>query len=154
MNAHAKTPLRGILIDPYEKAITEVMTEPYPAWKSLIDVEYIAAVTIGRHSDGCTETVWIDDEGLLNHKKDGPYFSVRGYDQPLAGKGLVLMTDTEGESRSTRMTVEQMELIITWPNVKFVGMVPLPERYEEDPIFGKIFVTGSTAEFEPKEDDK
>ena len=154
MNAHVPTQLRAILIDPHNKSITEVMTEPYPAWKSLIDVEYIAAVTIGQHKDGCCETVWIDDEGLLNEKKDGPYFSVRGYNQPLAGKGLVLLTDQEGESRSTRMTVEQLELIITWPNVKFVGHENIPEHTEVHPIFGEVFVTGTTAKFEPKEDDK
>ena len=87
--------LRGILIDPYQKSITEVHVGEYPAWKELIEVDMICAVTLHWYDDGSMETLWIDDEGLLNEKNQGPFFSVTSHPQPLAGKGIIFKTDVK-----------------------------------------------------------
>jgi hypothetical protein len=148
--------LRGILIDPYQKSITEVFVEPYPAWKNLIEVDLICAVTVVWYEGGAMETLWIDDEGLLNEKNQGPFFSVTTHPQPLAGKGIILGTDEQGETISTKYTVEQIEHIVVWrPGVKFTGMKQIEPHEEDHPLFGKVQVFGTQAQFEPiKEDDK
>ena len=146
--------LRGILIDPYQKSITEVHVGEYPAWKELIEVDMICAVTLHWYDDGSMETLWIDDEGLLNEKNQGPFFSVTSHPQPLAGKGIIFKTDEQGETISTNLPVELVETFVAWrPGVKFTGMKQIEPHEEDHPIFGKVQVMGTQAQFAPTDDD-
>src|SRR5215510_11218740 len=97
--------LRGILIDPVAKSITEVECDEYPAWKDLIEVDLISAVQILEYPGGNRETLWVDDEGLLNEKKNkGPFFRIATHPQPLAGKGIVFGTSvSDGDTVSTKL---------------------------------------------------
>lgn len=58
-----------------------------------------------------SETIFVDDEGLINSNgaRHG-FFYVKGeYPVMLAGKGVILATDEEGESIGTSLTVEQVK---------------------------------------------
>lgn len=58
-----------------------------------------------------SETIFVDDEGLINSNgaRHG-FFYVKG-ECPvmLAGKGVILATDQDGESIGTKLTVEQVK---------------------------------------------
>ena len=55
--------------------------------------------------------VGIDDEGLITGKEQ-EFFNIthdeQGASQPLAGRGLVLGTDKEGESVAPSLTIEEL----------------------------------------------
>jgi hypothetical protein len=42
------------------------------------------------------EAIFVDDNGLLNNPVR--FFKYAGYEQPLAGKGLILGSDAEGDT--------------------------------------------------------
>lgn len=54
-------------------------------------------VNLGRIREGAaTLSMWVDDEGLFREPQS--YFALRGYATPLAGLGIVCVTDYAGES--------------------------------------------------------
>ena len=56
------------------------------------------------------ETLYLDDEGLINGKWGAnESFYLKGYPQILMGNALLLGTDKEGESTSTKMTIEELK---------------------------------------------
>src|SRR5258708_24245023 len=100
--------LKGYLIDPETKTISEVQVKgDYTAIYGLIDARTFDVVRIGNSGD----VIYIDDEGLL---QDPPkaVFGLFGYPQPLAGKGLVLGTDNEGESINPRSSLKRIQGMI------------------------------------------
>jgi hypothetical protein len=106
--------MRGILIDPDTRTVTEIET------KGDLDAMHgaltrpgcarnddINAVRITPHDD-----LWVDGEGLL--KPDVPVFRLQGYDHPLAGRGLILGNNGAGESISTQIAIERLCEVIIW----------------------------------------
>jgi len=54
------------------------------------------------------DSIYCDDEGLIK----GPvyqFFGVRGYPQPLAGRGLVVGIDDDGNDEAPRLTLEEVK---------------------------------------------
>lgn len=90
--------MRAYLIDPTNETVTEVDYDGnYKSISRLIGCDYFTTVVLTRTEDGWpADTLFVDDEGLF--VEDQRYFTIRGYNQPLAGKGLVLGTDAEGDS--------------------------------------------------------
>lgn len=127
--------ITGILIDPTAKSVTMVEVGRYPEWKKLIECDLITSVTLSIDDEGVHETLWLDDEGLINEKSNGPFFKIGSYPQPLAGKGIIFSTDTEGETQSTRLKVSDIYDSVTWPDVKFKGIV------HEEPVEGDVLGT-------------
>ena len=110
--------MKAYLIDPFARAITEVeYNGDYNEIYDLIDCDVFACVDI----DCKGNTVFIDDEGLITGKEQ-EFFNIthdeQGASQPLAGKGLVLGTDKEGESVAPSLTIEELR--------KRVKFIPLP----------------------------
>lgn len=148
--------MRGYLVDPFTKTVTEVETTGYPHFKELIEVGLIAAVTVAVYEDNKSmipprDTVWVDDEGL--YVKDQAYFHVIGYNQPLAGKGILLGTDAEGETVGAYMEFEPFKALVSFPDVELDHMESIPEGTTEvHPAFGDepIPVVGSYPVFRPK----
>lgn len=99
-----ETPCKAFLIDPELQRITQV--EYSGDYKNIY--EHIKADTFDCarfNADG--DGVFVDDNGLLN----GPehFFVVEGYAQPLAGRGLVLGVNEDGESIAPRVTLEWLQ---------------------------------------------
>lgn len=89
------------LIDPFERKVTEVeYSGQYQDIYKLIDAQ---TFDVARLRNG--DSIFIDDEGLM---KSNEFFMHRGYYNPLAGKGLVLGTDEEGDSVSPSCTLDQL----------------------------------------------
>jgi len=111
--------MRAILIDPFTQTIEEVdYSGDYKDIYGLIQCELFSTVY-------CLEdTLFVDDEGL--YVKDQRYFKVAGYPQPLAGRGLLLGTNEEGDSVDATAKLSVLEKVIEW----------CPEGMSVEPQFG------------------
>jgi len=96
--------MKAYLINPFAREVTEV--EYSGDFEQIYDflggVRCFTCVTINQEGDG----VFVDDEGLFNG--DNEFFTVTGYPEPLAGFGLVLGCDPEGESVAPALTLEDL----------------------------------------------
>lgn len=102
--------MNAYLIDPFTQTITQVEhSGNYRQIYDLIDAEGFDLARINEHGDA----IYVDDEGLL-HEKAQAFFHHKNYPQPLAGKGLVLGCDDEGESVAPTVTLADLERDITW----------------------------------------
>lgn len=91
------------LIDPFKREVTTVQYNgDYHHIYALIDCECFDIARINAKGDG----IFVDDEGLF--KEEQAFFIVKGYGNPLAGKGLVLGSDDEGNSVSPHITLDEL----------------------------------------------
>lgn len=102
-------PCTAILIDPHAQTVQSVeWNGDYKHIYQLIDCDCYDVARINKHGDG----VFVDDEGL--YKENQAFFVVDGYPQPLAGKGLILGVDAEGESVAPNVALGHIANTITW----------------------------------------
>lgn len=107
------TEFKAVLIDPYKQEVTDVTYNgDYKQIYEHIKVDCFALVRLSDNDD-----VFVDDEGLLKLNPDTKFFLLPDYPQPLAGYGLILGTDDEGESISAHH-----DAAFYRSRVKFVGM--------------------------------
>lgn len=100
--------VRAILIDPFACTVTEIEHDAanYRNIYALISHESMPV-----HTFTCAYTdmlepgdaIFVDDDGLL--KSCERFFKFAGYAQPLAGKGLILGSDDQGETASARTSL-------------------------------------------------
>ena len=118
--------MRALLINPFERTITEVdYSGDFHQIYELIDAHTFDCVRI----DDSGGSIFVDDEGLINGKEQ-TYFAHVNYPQPLAGKGLVLGCDMNtGESVGTEYTVDDFKRDVVWVmpvlTVKGVRFLPI-----------------------------
>lgn len=100
--------MKAFLIDTPNHAIVEVDYDG--DWKSIY--AHIHAKTfelvIPDIVDDIEVSVYVDEEGLINDNPHG-FFAIRGIGQALAGYGLVLGCDAEGETVAAPVTKEWLE---------------------------------------------
>ena len=101
---------KGILINVNTQQVNYVVLgndyrEIYP----LINAHLFDVIRINRSND-----LYVDDEGLLTLTEESKFFLIKGYPQPIAGSGLILGHNDEGESISTDLTIEQVITTITF----------------------------------------
>lgn len=100
--------MKAILIDPFTQTITEVEHNgDYKQIYELIDAELFDSVRISEN-----DFIFVDDEGLF--QEDQAFFRVRGYPDPLAGKGLVLGASAIGESVDPVISLEELRRSVSW----------------------------------------
>ena len=107
--------ITALLIDPEKQIIREVKIPSSENPKHLqaiyaeLNCSLVDIVRLDTGNDG----VFVDDEGLL--KTDpGPFFSFRGFPNPIAGRGLVLGADEDGNSCAPTVTSQELEEQIVW----------------------------------------
>lgn len=111
--------LRGILINPGTRELTEVEVgdglQPY--YDHLSTPEHkVDCFAIGyQWFNG--DTLYVDDNGLLF--PDLKVFKVEG--QPLAGRGLILGSDEEGNSVDAKMPIHLLATMIEWTTLVTTG---------------------------------
>lgn len=94
----------GFLIDPETKTVTKVSVA---ATLQSIREHISAACVDVVHLNSRGDVIYVDDEGLYNARH---FFYLEQYEAPLAGKGLVLGTDSQGETISPRfVTLDQVQ---------------------------------------------
>lgn len=108
--------LRGILINPWKKEISEVQVEhDLHAWYKLLRCDCLCAARIGTIQGKLSLDVWLDDNGLLQEPVP-PRFKVEGYPEPLCGYGLVLCSNSGGETVSLpKMLTHEVFLLTQKP---------------------------------------
>jgi len=108
--------VRGILINSQTETITEVYVNgDYTEIYRIINVDLFTVVNL----DNKGNALFVDDEGLLKNPEF--FFKWDGYHQPLAGNGLILGTDDEGESVSTTLTLEEVKARVTFKRLEVVA---------------------------------
>lgn len=108
--------MKAYLIDPWTRTITAVeYSGDYQEIYQHIGASCFDCARFADNGDG----VFIDDEGLLKNGEQS-FFAIWGYPQPLAGKGLVLGCDADGESVEPQISLEELRA-----RVRFLGEVML-----------------------------
>ena len=98
----------AFLINPENETITAVeYTGDYKNIYTHIEADCFDCVRINDRGD----TIFVDDNGLY---KNNAFFQLKGYLQPLSGRGLVLGTDEEGESVEPQITYEELQSQISF----------------------------------------
>jgi hypothetical protein len=96
-------PCTAILINATERTVTEVQWNgDYKQIYELIGVDCFDVARINNKGDG----IFVDDEGL--YKDEQVFFQYEDYPSPLAGNGLVLGCDYQGESVKPHVTLEEV----------------------------------------------
>ena len=93
--------MRAILIDPFNQTVTQIEYDGnFESIYKLIDADCFDCARITK-MDG----IFVDDGGLL---KDPTHFFLHSeYPSPLAGKGLIVGCDYNGDSADTATNAEE-----------------------------------------------
>lgn len=111
--------MRGILIDPWLKTITEVQVG-----EGIQDMYRVMSNPLGPKVDiFCIGMQWsngdvlyVDDEGFL--KPGGRLFTIdRADGQPLVGNGLILGSDAEGNSVDAEHLLVEIQTKVGWTDM-------------------------------------
>ena len=118
--------MRAILINPFEREITTVIrSDNYKDIYNYLSTDDFSVNNFAVvHWDEFND-IFIDDEGL--YVDDQAFFSIAGTrsELVLAGKGLILGHDSEGDTTDTDLTLEEIRSAVTWkepqdrPEIKF-----------------------------------
>ncbi len=110
--------MRAILIDPFAETITEIdYSGDYRDIYKLIRIEDrpFIILQIAYH-----ENMFLDDEGL--YQPGQRFFRFAGYAGTLAGCGLIIGEDEDGESAATELPLAWVEQKVSFtPNIRFLG---------------------------------
>src|SRR5438034_697691 len=105
--------VKGLLIDPFALTITEVehdASDYHDIYRLLshesMPVDTFDIIHLGDKGDA----IFVDDNGNL--KPCERFFLIKGYHSALAGKGLVLGADAEGDTQSAKTTLSQLRKVI------------------------------------------
>jgi hypothetical protein len=101
--------MKAYLIDPFAKTVTEY--EYNGDYKSIYVFIDASTFDVARLDKG--DGIYIDDNGLISGKHQ-EFFLVQGYPTPLAGKGLLLGCDNEGNSTSPHLTFDEFTSMVTF----------------------------------------
>lgn len=115
--------MRAILIDPFERSVTEV--EYNGDWETINQhltgdagvVDTFTTITLmrpTREHDGVT--LFLDDIGWNRDQAGQQYFWLKGYPQLLAGRGLLLACNEAGESVGLDMHIDTDKV---WEGIKW-----------------------------------
>jgi Domain of unknown function (DUF3846) len=100
--------MRAILIDPVERTITEVEHDGnYKSIYPQLGCDLFTCVYLEND-----DAIFVDDEGLL--KGGQHFFKVNTYPQPLAGRGLILGCDADGETVGATISLAEITERITF----------------------------------------
>ena len=106
--------MKGILIDPWTKSVTEVQIDKglNPLYKAM-DCSCITAPIILENND----TFFLDDEGLF--KENSVWFCLghRGYEFRFVGKAVVLGGDEEGDSVDAKSSIDDIRKRCTFTDM-------------------------------------
>ena len=122
------THVKGILIDPPRLTVTPVYITNY-SYRSIYKICGFDCFTLAgvRDKDNNQNGLFVDDEGLLNGTDFGfycPFF----YPEFLAGRGLILGCDEEGETIDTNLRVAEVVHGMQWVFAKDFDQETLPKE--------------------------
>lgn len=87
--------MKAVLIDAKSRTVSDV--EYSGNWRDISPMLGCDCFTVVRNlPDG--DDVYVDDEGLLKLTPESVFFTIPWYPTPLAGSGLIMSCDSQGES--------------------------------------------------------
>lgn len=96
--------MKGYKIDVVKKEVIEVeLSSDYRDIYKIVDCEIFSCPLIYENGD----SLFCDDEGLL--KPMHGFFLLENYPQPIAGNGLILGSNEEGESEDAKTDFETIK---------------------------------------------
>jgi hypothetical protein len=101
--------MRAILIDPFTRTVSDIDTDA--GLDDLYEILQVDLITVLRVGAG--HAMILDDGGLLKDSSEQEYFQLKGMDQPLAGRGLIL-ADEHGENRPATLTLKEVADKVVW----------------------------------------
>ena len=111
MNTTDTTEIHGYLIDPFAETVTQVAYDgDFTCIYKHIKASLFTTVYLENR-----DAIFVDDEGLF--KDDQRFFMFKGYREPLAGRGLVLGFNAEGDTTSPKITMEKLTELISFGDV-------------------------------------
>lgn len=131
--------VKAILIDPFKCSVSEVdldASDYRNIYKHIshetMRVDIFTVAYPGDPFDS-GDAIFVDDEGPL--KACSRYFRVRGYSQPLCGKGLIIGSDDAGHERSARTPIQLIKRgLLFLERVEGLGLIqtytPWQPRHE------------------------
>lgn len=138
--------MRAILINPYQRTITEVVDPDLQAdtrrqyraiYRHLTEpgihaVDLFSIIQIEE-----AESMFVDDEGLMGAGHH--CFQIWGRGAPIAGRALIMGFDHRGDNASSRMTIDAVEKTVTFMNSETTGeLAPFRRAYIDHPRLGRI----------------
>jgi hypothetical protein len=129
--------MKGILIDPIAKVVSDIEVGPPSTVETLHEVYRVMECDMIQPIYFAHDVLYADEEGLM--KKDpGPFFGIEDYPQPLCGRCLLFGYDAGSmEDTDVNMTREEVEKIVTWLNVEFVGYEDIDVNLADGFMIGK-----------------
>ena len=102
--------MKALLIDPFMETVQEIdYSGDWKDIRTLLKCDIFATVYF---DDMSTDSVFVDDEGVF--VDDQRFFKLGNYTQPLAGYGLVLGCNEEGDSVDCMSTLEDVAKQVEW----------------------------------------
>lgn len=95
--------MKAVLIDSKNRTVTDV--EYNGDYRQIYSLIGCGCFTIVRNLPD-NDDLFVDDEGLLHLTGDTPFFTVPWYPSPLAGSGLILNSNDEGDSADAKHDAE------------------------------------------------
>jgi hypothetical protein len=74
------------------------------------------------------DTLYCDDEGLLKNPEN--FFLLDSYQQPIAGNGLILGCDDEGDSVDVSMSLDELSNKVTFMDMQAAYSWSLKQSYQ------------------------
>lgn len=103
--------MQAILIDPHTQTVSSIEYDGnYENISKLLGCELFTVMTVTPKDDA----LFLDDEGWIIDQEDQQYFWWQGYPQLLAGRGLILGTNDEGESIAPSLTLDEAKSMVKW----------------------------------------
>lgn len=132
--------MRAILINPIDKTIKEVEFDGSSKHiYELIKSDTFQMVRMDDH-----HFVLVDEMGFVR-KEIKPLFQHSCYPKPMAGLGLVVGVDENGDDLAPcKLSLEEVTSATVWPKVKFAGIT------ESLQYVGNVAILSRETNFEPE----
>lgn len=104
--------MKAILIDPYQKTITETEVPDFNFKElyKLMDCDMIEHVYVSDDS-----ALLCDEEGLFKPENKKAFFALLGHPYPITGKSFMIGYDAlQGEYEDFKHPMEQVEMAVSW----------------------------------------
>ena len=117
--------MKALLIDVKNRALKQIeIGEDFTEISKAIECDVFAAPHILENND----VMYCDDEGLLKNPEH--FFLLDSYPQPIAGNGLILGCDHEGDSVDAKTSLAELASKVTFMDVNDAYNWSMKQSYQ------------------------
>jgi hypothetical protein len=149
------TTLKGILINPFDKTVSNVEVRfsngrLFKALAEKMDCKWIERVQLDRQN-----TVYVDEESLITDCPKSHFCFMGNPDLVLTNKAIILGQKNDPKSEElydeadTTWSLPQAKEQILWPDVEFKGFIDSEEK-RTHPVLGEVNVFSRKSIFTPR----